>query len=151
MSASSTNLPVSCSRLIVCEKSGDWANLLRRTLADRGRWIVETRGFHQLAEALVDHPASLCVVDVHPGNLAAAAAAIEQLHRRRPCAAFVAASQEPLLDHGLIVREAGAVLLARSRRDVDLLSDVWRRHCRRRPPREETLREQIIAALPWPD
>ena len=148
MSNSAPTLPICCSRLIVCEKSGDWANLLRRSLDDRGRWIVETRSHSQLAAALVEHPASLCIVEVTTENLVRAATCMEQLHRSQPHCHLVAASGNNVPSAESLLMEAGASFIVHSRRDVDVIERLWQSHCRLHPPREVTLREQIFESLP---
>ena len=149
MPAAAGNSPLCRSRLIVCEKSGDWAKSLRRTLPDGGRWIAETRSFNQLIEATDDHPVSLCVIEVTAKNIDRAARIIEQLHHNRPHCNLVAVGQEELARCEMILRELGASYAVTSRRNADELVHLWRQHCRLHPPREETLREHIFADLPW--
>lgn len=152
----SSQLPLDCSRLIVCETTGDWAAAIRRAIAESPKsddltgWVVEARGFPQLLAAAQTHPASLCVVEVTTDNAERAATVVEQLHVRFPNLNIIAAiASQPALVAEMILREAGATYVARSRRDADIIARIWQQHSKIHPPREETWRDQIFAQLPW--
>ena len=149
MSSLASTLPIGCSRLILCEKSGHWANTLRRVLTDSGRWIVETRSLGQLAQSLAEHPASLCLVEVTAQNLFEMAECIARLHHQRPLCHLIAASRSALTAPvANLLQESGAAYTIDSRRDIDVVQRLWQAHSRRYPPREVTGRDQICASLP---
>lgn len=144
------------TRLIVCEKSGAWANLLRRNLTDAGRWIVETRSLGQLLESAGEHKTSLVLIEVTDNNVHLAASCIDELRRQAPHTVLTtiippmnaASPKAPHLTPWML-RELGVQVVISSPRDISTLRRLWSRHCRLHPPHEQTLREQVFQKLPW--
>ena len=144
------------TRLIVCEKSGHWAQRLRRNLPDGVRWIVETRSVSQLLESLKEHPTPLVLLELTPANIQYAARAVDELYRQYPHGTLVAilptvaeksfAGSEQL---AWLLRELGAASVIRSPRAVPEIARLWAQHCRLHPPYEETFCGRVFNNLPW--
>lgn len=144
------------TRLIVCEKSGDSANRLRRNLPDDGKWIVETRSLSQLVESVRQHPTSLVLLELTLRKLEHAFESIDELRRQYPqcvvttilpapgAEAFNA--QDDLL---WLLREVGVQEVIYAPGDLSALSRLWSRQCQLHTPREQTLTEQLYQKLPW--
>ena len=146
------------TRLIVCEKSGHWAQRLRRNLPDGGRWIVETRSVSQMLESLKEHPTPLVLLELSLANVQHAARAVDELHRQYRHGTLLAilptvaeksfAGSEQL---AWLLRELGAASVIRSPREVPEIARLWAQHCHLHPPHEETFRERVFEFLSWDD
>lgn len=144
------------TRLIVCEKSGAWANRMRRSLPDAGKWIVETRSLNQLAESVRENPTSLVLVELTKSNVQLACPCIDELHRQYPQCVLTtilpAADEETPEVHGglkWLVRELGVQEVICAPRELPSLSHLWSRHCQLHTPHEQTLHERVFQTLPW--
>ena len=145
------------SRLVVCEKSGEWANRLRHSLGDAGKWIVETRSLVQLAEALQRHPSSLVLIELSLHNLERAAACVDELYRQYSACGLVAVvpSQSVNASPGWEsiewkLREIGVEAVIRTPLEISTLCRLWALHCRVHTPYDPTMYDRLIQQLPWP-
>lgn len=143
------------TRLILYEKSGEWANRLRRIRPQMAKWIIETRSLNQLAGALQHHPSSFVQVDLSHSNLGKTIQGFAEIRERYPKSLWVAAIPRAS-EHSKaanrcesILQEFGFACSIRSPRDVSSLSRWWSRHCKLHPPREVTFRELVFDKLPW--
>lgn len=151
----STSIP-----LVVCERTGSWAEALRQAAIRAGRpaiSIVETRSTTECRQRLGERrPISAGVPLVVELSLAAAAEVCELLawHTRRFGAAprMVVASREAA-DYESVVREAGATSFVSSPRDMrSCVAEYFRyRDDPAHVPVEDrrTLVERIRDSLPW--
>lgn len=137
------------ARLIVCERSGRWGSRLRRELADEGRWIGPARSLSQLRDLLNQHPASLVVLELTRDNLQPASRAIAQLHDDFPRAGLIVVTRRPLSGCQWSWREAGAAHVVTDALKVGEIGRIWKSHCRRFPPVEQTHAQRIRDRLPW--
>ncbi len=91
-------------------------------------------------------------VEVTPAAFGRVLCWLAKLERRWPLARAVALVLRELdEDARQALREAGAIDVAGSPRDLRPVADVATRHLARAPARETTVREQIFSSLPWAD
>ena len=142
------------TRLIVCEKSGEWAKRLRRSLPDRGRWIVETRSANQTLATAEKYTTSFTLLEVTANHVPRAATLIEEIQQRFPKSRISVAlppNHYPSV-HGetpWLIRELGVVSVLHSSRGIRSFAHLWGAHCRIHPPKEQTLRQRVFEKLPW--
>ena len=137
------------ARLVVCEKSGRWGAQLRRLLPGASRWINETRSVSQWLDALCDHPASLCAVEVTLANFDQAHATLSRVGEEFPLARTVIVSDEISADEIWALRETGAIHVVDALRRLDSIAPLWHRHAEQFPPRAATEIDRVLASLPW--
>ena len=137
------------ARLVVCEKSGRWGAQLRRLLPSAGRWISETRSVSQWLDALGDHPASLCAVEVTLANFDQVHATLARVGEEFPLVRTVVASDELPVDAVWALREAGAIHAVNALRRLESIAPLWQRHAEQFPPRATTEIDRVLASLPW--
>jgi hypothetical protein len=136
-------------KILVCEKTGQWATVLRRVL---GRWqdcLCETRSLAECWQQLGQHPASAVVWELTPANAQLLVERLAQLTRQfRRARALVVAAPE-LGPYELVVREAGAMHVAFSPWQLAAGSRMIERHLRQIPQDPTAVREMIWNRLPW--
>jgi hypothetical protein len=139
----------SASRLIVCERVGEWAAALRVELVDSGVKVWECRRLDEAWSALAESPAAFLVVEASPSNLIELPQRVSWLRRDFPHACAAVVADRGLADYEWSIREAGAVDFVTSLRQVQPLAGLVIRHLASVPPPAQTLAEQIWASLPW--
>jgi len=137
------------ARLIVCEKTGQWAAAIRRAELDLGVRIYETRSLAECWEELAASPASflaleLSATDVEP--LLTKLMSLGWSHPAARAAVLAPRGQEP---YEWVLREAGAVHVVFSPRQAASILRLAKQHLASAPLQERTLRELIWASLPW--
>ena len=135
------------SRLILCEKTGQWAARLRSVMPVKRKWTLETRSLLQLGEALRDNPASLAIVEITAANLQPALQAIGDWRDRFRSSQFVVATERGREDFAWAAREAGAIG-AVIPRQLETVARIWRRHAEHFPPKEDEPLQPIWDRLP---
>ena len=140
------------AQLIVWERTGAWAGALRGILGDRSAVVRECRTPADCERMLDRCNASLVAVEVTPATFDRGLRWLADLERRWPLARAVALVSRTLDEEARqALREAGAIDVAASPRDLRLVADVATRHLARAPVQETTVREQIFSSLPWAD
>lgn len=161
---------------IICEQSSRWAAafrvaLQRDTLADaRQSLLIEVRSLGELAEYLGNRPTSLAAIEVRRANFCAILnwlAAETGKSAATRCIALLDHSQLPnpwdaearrlnsLDDVGDALREAGAVDVVTSPRQLGQVLELGRRHAAALPQKlaldhaKNSLVAKAWAALPW--
>jgi hypothetical protein len=138
------------ARLILVEKTGSWAAAFRRQARKRDLPIVETRGTEQALRELKAFPASVVAVEVTRDIAGQAASVWSAQGRPFPKFQWLALLTGELSDLEALLREAGAVHVVHSPRELTGPVRLIRRHLARAPRPEMTLEESIFARLPWP-
>lgn len=134
--------------LIICEKSGRWALVLRSALQGSVR-LVETRAVTQCEESLRAVPTSLVALAITGQNLSAALDFLSRTSKHFPAARLIALlepeseSAEPLL------REAGVADVFHSLQQAPAIARLALRHAAQVPAEDRPLRELVAARLPW--
>lgn len=137
------------ARLIVCERSGDWAIAWKRLLAGTTIPIAETRSLAHCRGELAASPASVVALELTPEKWPASVAALAEWSREFPRARLIALSTRGSEACEGLVREAGALHVAYSPAQLSRVVPLVRRHLARAPRPERTLRELIWDRLPW--
>lgn len=136
------------ARLIVCERAGRWAVVLRRELADSGVRVWETRTLADCFDELAKSPASFVVLELG-GDVASLLDRMARHSREFPMARLAVVADRPLAGYEWLMREAGAVHFLCSPRKVGRLAQLACRHLAEVPPPQQSLTERIWASLPW--
>jgi len=141
--------PGTAGRVIVCERRGHWAVVLRRELKGADIPLRETRSLPECWDALAGHPTSFLVVELTPANAASLLERTARLERDYPFARIAVAAQRSLADWEWLVREAGAVHFTTSPRALQPLAAMIRRHLGRVRAPALPLAERLWRTLPW--
>jgi hypothetical protein len=147
MIAKSASLP--SARLIVCERRGRWAVLLRRNVAEAGVRVSETRSLADCRAEIALSPASIAVIELTSNNLGELLKAVGYWERDYPLLRWAAVADRALAGHEWLLREAGAVHFTCSPRQAAPLARLACRHLALIPPPSLSLAERIWASLPW--
>lgn len=141
---------MSRSRLIVFERTGHWAAVLRATGVPDLPRIVETRSLAACQAALAQSPHSLVALEISNLNDTAALDFLAAALRQHPQLAIVALLSPAAIGAEPLLREAGAVDVVRSVLDLPRLARLAARFAARAPAAELPLDQYITEALPWP-
>ena len=140
--------------LILSERTGSWARLFRKALADvagetRGVMIRETRSIAECRESLNQWPASVVGIELASSNLDAAMEFMAEVATRFRAARILAlASHEQRAYEGL-ARELGAVGFIASPQAVRLEAEWISRRLAGTSRPETNITDRIRAELPW--
>jgi hypothetical protein len=136
------------ARLIVCERTGRWATVLRRELAESGIRVWETRTLDDCWTELALSPASFLVLELVGDAGALWHRAVRQA-RDFPMARLAVVADRGLADYAGLMYEAGAVCFLASPRKVGRLAQSACRHLAQAPLPQQSFSERIWASLPW--
>ncbi len=137
------------ARLIVCERTGQWAVALRRELTGGGARVCETRSLDDCWQMLAGFPFSFVVVELTRANIDNLLHRLIDSKRQHPRARVAVVADRSLAGYEWLVREAGAVQLLVSRLRLGPLAGVAQRHLAQVPQRRLGLAERIWVELPW--
>jgi len=137
------------ARLIVCERDGRWAAVLRRELAGAGGRVWETRSLADCRDELEQSPASFVVAELTAGNVERLLGLLARLPRWFPAVRLAITADRALEGAEWLMREAGAVHFLCSPRRAGPLARMACRHLAQAPAPEQGLAERIWASLPW--
>jgi hypothetical protein len=137
------------ARLIVCERRGRWAALLRQKLADAGVRVWETRLLTDCESEIAASPASIVVIELTPSNLDELLRTVRHWATDFPLLRWMAVADRALADHEWLLRDAGAIHFCCSPRQTDALAQIACRHLSQIPPPPQSLTERIWDSLPW--
>lgn len=148
-----TNLRVMPAvELIVCETTCHWSTFLRHEISVRSQErarIRECRDLYECDELLQRHPASFVVLEVDTARLEATTMWLGRVESKFPHARMVALVERPTTEIEAILREAGALSVIASVRELATAVDLWRRHTARVLNGGQTVNEQVWDRLPW--
>ncbi len=136
-------------RLLVCERSGQWAGALRRELAQSGVPLGETRSLAECWEALAASPASFLVVELTVESAEDLLRRMVRLGRDFPLARVAVVAPRRLAGWQGLLREAGAVHFTCSPRQLGVVAEMACRHLASVPAPPQGLTDRILAGLPW--
>ena len=136
-------------RILVCEKTGQWAVALRRVLGDTDHPVHETRSLAECWAQLSQHPASLVVFELTAANVQAVVERLMDLTRRFRQARAVVVGVPEMEPFEVAARAAGAVGGAFSLLQLAPCGRMIERHLRSLPPPTGGLRESVRRRLPW--
>ncbi len=139
------------ARFLICEASNRWTVALRWGLAgDQPRPLV-ARNLDDCWQTLKKSPASFVALEVNESNLESIVQRLQELRSRFPQARAAVMCDRSLGWSQWLVREAGAVHVAVSTRDMATVIRLADRHLAgiRRP--EVGFRQSVWDRLPWQD
>ena len=137
------------ARLIVCERTGRWAAALRMELAEAGVRVWETRSLAECWETLAAAPGNFVVVELGAATADDLLARMIGLADSFPRTRVAVVADRSLAEYEWLLREAGAVHFACSRRQLAPLARTACRHLAQVPTPRQGLAERIWAGLPW--
>lgn len=140
-------MPTAC--LIVCEKTGRWAAAFRRALAGHSQALSETRSLAHCGRELADSPASVVAIEITPANLEAVCQEMLAWSHHYPAARLLALAERGLETAEVLLREAGALDVLFSTRDVPAASRLVVRRLALAPVPALPWREALQNRLPW--
>jgi hypothetical protein len=140
---------MSSARLILCEKTSRWAAAFRAAPAGGDLPLVECRGLSQCRDALRQSPASAVALEVSAANAAAMLDWLVQVRREHPRVAAIVLLDATIAASEPMWREAGAVGVLNSTRQVPSACRLLCRHLALAPAQDLGLREAIARRLPW--
>jgi hypothetical protein len=136
------------SQLIVCERTGVWAAALARLLPSPAS-IRQTRCLADSWQAFEEMPAGILGLEVTESNLRSSVALLAGLGRQYPLARAFAMTRWASEDEQWLLREAGAVDVAASMRQLHRIARIVQRHLDSVPTEDSSLPEAVWAKLPW--
>lgn len=137
------------ARVIVCEKTGQWAVALRRWLAPLGHRVYETRSWAACWDELARSPASLLALELLPQNDETLLKRLVELTRCFPQARALVVGERGLERYEWAVREAGATHVVFGPQRLSAAARLIARHLALAPQPQLTLRETVWRRLPW--
>jgi hypothetical protein len=149
MTLSPSNPTSAVARLVVCERTGRWAVVLRRELAEAGVRVWETRSLADCWQELAAAPGSFLVVELRPDNAEGLLGRMVWLPREFPLARVAVVAARGLAGHEWLMREAGAVHMTCSPRRLGPLAEIALRHLAGIPAPQQTMVARIWSSLPW--
>ena len=137
------------ARLIVCERSGRWATVLRRELGPEAVGVHETRNLTDCWAMLAEAPASFVIVELSAGGVAGLLRQMAWLESDFPLARVAVVAARSRAGYEWLVREAGAVHFTCSPRQLGPMARLALRHLAQAPAPQRSLSQQLWASLPW--
>ncbi len=117
------------AELIVCETTSKWAVALRRQLRSSGNLRVgETRHLEDCWRQATASPASIVALEATAANIEPLLVSMTRYRTRLPRARVVVLADRCLTDGEWLLREAGAVHVVFSSRNLGPLVRLMRRH-----------------------
>lgn len=139
------------ARFLICEASDRWTVALRWGLAGNQPQLRVTRNLDDCWQTLQESPASFVAIEVNESNLELIVRRLQELRSSFPQARAAVMCDRSLAWSQWLVREAGAVHVAVSTRDMTTVIRLADRHLAgvRRP--EVGFRQSVWDRLPWQD
>ena len=138
------------ARLIIAERNGQWAPLLRAALGEGGPRLHESGTIEAAWRMLDEFPASFLIVELTHRNASALVDRVFPLARTHPRARVALLADRAMAGYAGLMLEAGAVAFACNPRRLAPLAEVARRHLATVPPEPPAAPvERIWAELPW--
>jgi len=139
------------ARCILCERTGAWAVALRPPLQRTGHRLYETRSLATCGDEILASPASIVGVEVTGENLEQVVSWMCRLRTTFPAVRIIVLGRRGLDSCQWLLREAGAVHVVFSPRDVQGVVRVIQRHLGAAPDKGASERERVWQRLPWAD
>ena len=134
--------------VVVYEKTGKWAAAIRRVLRPESG-LCETRSWPACLQELRARTAALVAVEVLPDNAEAVCRRLAELAKRSRHVHAILLADRSLQKVEWLLREAGAVHVLFSPRDIVRIRPMWERFGAQIPPSRMTFREHVWSRLPW--
>lgn len=135
-------------RIVICERTGWWAVVVRRHWGPGQRRVHETRSLADAGAMLARAPGSFAIVELTAGGLGPLVDWFLRLPRDFPWTPAAVVADRALAGCGDVLRQAGAVHFVASPRQVGPLVEMAARHLAALPA-PAGLAQQVWASLPW--
>ena len=139
----------SAARLILCERQGNWATALVRTDRNVRDFLYETRSLQQMREALESSPRSFLGIELTETNFDTVLDMLIWLPQSYPQAMAVILTNRCLRGYEWVLRQAGAIDVLVSDRNLRSLIEMARRHIDLTTLVSPNLVQNIWQRLPW--
>jgi len=139
----------SAARLILCERQDNWATALVRTDRDVRDFLYETRSLQQMREALEICPRSFLGIELTETNFDTVLEMILWLPQSYPRAIAVILTNRYLRGYEWVLRQAGAIDVLVSDRNLRSLIELARRHIDLTTSDSPNPVQNIWQRLPW--
>ncbi len=136
-------------RLVVCERSGEWATALRRQIPSGEASLRQVRSSDDAWQVFSEFPASFFVWELVGERLGDQLTRLVELRRRFPRTQVAVIASREMIEMEWSIREAGALHVSFSIRNLNPLVRLARRHLRLVDSCDPNLRQQILSELPW--
>jgi hypothetical protein len=136
--------------VIVCERAGKWATAIGRHLPGGVR-LLQTRGLGDCVAELTSSPASLVAFEATPRNLLGVIELLAEFARKFPAARTVVLADPSLRVHESLLREAGALHVTFSSRELEGFAVTIANHLARANSAACGAPESVWDSLPWRD
>ena len=140
---------VDLARLIVCERTGCWAIALSRELRGYPARVYQTRNLAECWDMLAEYRASFLVIEVTRANLDELLSRLQEIEHRFPAARVATVGDRAMAKCEFLLREAGTIHFAASRRLSRAVAVAAQNHLNRVPKPRLSQIETIWDTLPW--
>lgn len=135
--------------LIVCERTGHWAALLRAAMDHDAIPIVETRSWAACEEAVIRSPESLVAVEVTSETVERVLTFVAAVQSRFSRIRCVGLTSEDIAGSECLLREAGLVDIVQSTLEIPRLIRFAKRLQQHAPEAETDLVTFVDSKMPW--
>ncbi len=135
--------------LLVCESSNRWTVALRWGLGSDPARLTVTHDWNDCWMRLEDAPASFLALELNEVNLESSVGRLQDVARKFPQARASVMCDRSLAACQWVMREAGAVHVAVSARDIAALIRLAQRHFEAVRQPEVGYRQGVWDRLPW--
>ena len=143
------NAQDAAARLIVCEQTGKWAVALRRSSLIGSIRVYETRSTEECQQELQASPASLVAVEATDANLNRLAAWLCEIATQFPRCRVVVLASRGLESSQWLWREAGAVHVEYSPRQMSGVARIALRQLKDVANDGHSIRQRVWDRMPW--
>lgn len=137
------------ARFLVCEESDCWTVALRWASANNTTRLTVSHELDDCWQNLFRSPASFLALELNESNLESIVGRLQDLRRRFPQARAVVMCDRSLEQCQWLVREAGAVHVATSIREMSSIIRVAERHFALVRQPEVGFRQSVWDRLAW--
>jgi len=138
------------ARFIVCDANQHWTVALRWARTELQPRLVVVNKLADCWGELVNSPASFLALELDESNLESIVERLQDLQRRFPQARAAVMCDRSLAACQWLVREAGAVHVAVSIREMATVIGLAECHLARVRPPEVGFRQRVWERLAWP-
>ena len=142
-------VPMAFARFLVCETSNRWTVALRWGLAGDHSHLAVAQNPDDCWKMLQSSPASFMALELNESNLESIVERLQDLRSKFPLARAAVMCDRSLAACQWLVREAGAVHVAVSTRDISDVIRLAQRHFAQARRPEVGLRQSVWDRLAW--
>jgi hypothetical protein len=136
-------------KFLVCEESNGWTVALRWGLAQDQPQLVVSQDLDDCWQKLAVAPASFLALELNETNLESIVERLQDIRSRFPLARAAVMCDRSMATCEWLVREAGAVHVAVSVRDMSTVIRLAARHLAQVLPPVVGVRQRVWDRLPW--